>query len=574
VPALGGRVLKHQVVAGRARRRARRHLDEPAHPVLLVHHEVARLELQRVHATALAGGRQPALVARARPRRAARREVRLGEHRQPHRRPGETLAQFPGRYVRDAALRLVHDVADARAEALAAQHLGQPFGGPVPLGYQHHPPALGKPLAHVRQHAAGLAAIGARGRCVDNDSVAVLGGRFPAQLAVVIGHAEWRQRPPVHAELGGRRADDLDRLKGRAAEVDGRLAAGRGARPGCLEELLAGGDQLDRPGPDPLRVARKHHAAHRQVVEQQVHPVGEHGGERLHALHGDPVGDPPEDLRDAGVLGRQLLGAGPHRRGEQQLAAGRRPQAMLRLPSRALVGDLEDADLLDAVAEELDPQRVLLGRREHVEQPAAHGELAALGYQLDTRVADLDEPLYDVFRVGVVAHRQPHRHQVAEARHDRLQHRADRRHDGLQRAAQRDSAAPGGPARRTRGQIPDTFGVREAAQHRDPLPDGVGARRQPLVRQRLPAGERGDRLRRQERPQRGGQVLSLARGRGHREHEPARAARHPGRQRRRDQRAQRHRRDQVTLGAPGRPWRARVSGEGGAELGIFGYGGQ
>src|SRR6202035_35320 len=45
--------------------------------------------------------------------------------------------------------------------------------------------------------------------------------------------------------------------------------------------------------------------------------------------------------------------------------------------ARALVRDVDDAYLLDRVAEELDPQRVLLGRREHVEQPAADGELAA-----------------------------------------------------------------------------------------------------------------------------------------------------------------------------------------------------
>ncbi len=128
---------------------------------------------------------------------------------------------------------------------------------------------------------------------------------------------------------------------------------------------------------------------------------------------------------------------------------------------RALVGDLEDADLLDGVAEELDPQRVLLGRREHVEQPAAHRELAALGDHLDAGVADVDEPRDHVLRVGVVADGEPDGHQVAEPADDRLQHGADRRHDDLERA--RRAVSP--PAAR----------VREAAQHRDPLPDRVRA---------------------------------------------------------------------------------------------------
>jgi len=47
------------------------------------------------------------------------------------------------------------------------------------------------------------------------------------------------------------------------------------------------------------------------------------------------------------------------------------------------------------------------------------------------------------------------------------------------------------------------------------------------MRQCLPAGKGGDRSGGQERAQRRGQVLGLARGRGHREHEPARAARGP-----------------------------------------------
>ena len=229
-----------------------------------------------------------------------------------------------------------------------------------------------------------------------------------------------------------------------------------------------------------------------------------------------------------------------------------------RLPGRALVGDLEYADLLDGVAEELDPQRVLLGRREHVKQPAAHREFAALGHHLDPGVADVDEPRDHVLWVGVVPRGEPHGHQVAEPGHDRLQYRADRRHDDLQRPAKRILCG----------------WVREAAQDGDPLPDGVGTRRQPLMRQRLPSGKRGDQGRRQERAQRRGEVLGLARGRGDREHEPARPARGAGRQRGGEHRAQGRRRDEVALATPGDPEHVGLEVKCGTELGIFGYGGQ
>ena len=54
--------------------------------------------------------------------------------------------------------------------------------------------------------------------------------------------------------------------------------------PGRLQELLAGLHQVGGAGPDPLRVAGQHAAARGHVVEQQFHPVGQHRGERLHAL--------------------------------------------------------------------------------------------------------------------------------------------------------------------------------------------------------------------------------------------------------------------------------------------------
>src|ERR1700722_5918756 len=54
-------------------------------------------------------------------------------------------------------------------------------------------------------------------------------------------------------------------------------------------------------------------------------------------------------------------------------------------------GRLEVADLLDLIAPELDPQGMLVRRREHVEQTAPDGDLTATLDQIHPRIADLDQ---------------------------------------------------------------------------------------------------------------------------------------------------------------------------------------
>jgi hypothetical protein len=61
--ALARRVLDDEVLPRRAGDGALHHFDEPAHTVLLVHHEVAGLQLHRID-RALAAARQPGEVAR------------------------------------------------------------------------------------------------------------------------------------------------------------------------------------------------------------------------------------------------------------------------------------------------------------------------------------------------------------------------------------------------------------------------------------------------------------------------------------------------------------------------------
>ena len=279
----------------------------------------------------------------------------------------------------------------------------------------------------------------------------------------------------------------------------------------------------------------------RHAVEQQLQRVA-----RRRAAPGPATPCPrPGCPRPACPASRPAPGArsassrGPlaHLRGEQQLAARRRPQPV-DLVDGALVGDGEGADLLDLVAPELDPRRVLVGRREDVEDAAAHGELAALGDQVDPGVRHVGQPAGDSSRSAVAAGGQLHRLEVAEALELRLQHRR-------------------APARRPPGPAGRRLGVGQPAQHGQPAPDRVRAGREPLVRQRLPGRVDRHLVRRQQAAQRGGEVVGLAAGGGDGEHRPAGAAGSVGGRDGGDhERAQRGRRGEVEPVGVGKPARA------------------
>ena len=172
----------------------------------------------------------------------------------------------------------------------------------------------------------------------------------------------------------------------------------------------------------------------------------------------------------------------------------------------ALVGDLEEPDVLDRVAPELDPHRVLLGGREHVEDAAADGQLAAFLDQVGARVADVDQPDHDLVQVRVLAGPQPYRLKLAEAADDRLQQAADRGGDDRQRAR---------PRRRRAVRAGRAGAARRSAARTCPSA-ATGARAAASPRAGSTAALGGG----QQRVQRRGQVLGLAGGRGDGQHEP------------------------------------------------------
>ena len=129
---------------------------------------------------------------------------------------------------------------------------------------------------------------------------------------------------------------------------------------------------------------------------------------------------------------------------------------------RALRERREGADRLDLVAEELDAERLAAGRREDVDQAAAHRELAAVVDALDALVAGERELLGEAFDADLEAGRE------------------------LERL---------GPRRRRRQQLGD--GVRRRAH--EPAAGENGQRARPLadeVRRRLEPGLPADAARR------------------------------------------------------------------------------
>ena len=330
---------------------------------------------------------------------------------------------------RQPSVGLVESLVDQPGgDVVLAQHLDHPLCGAVPLVDGDHLPAGGEVGADVRDHGLDVAAVGLgrlrRPRSGDGSEVR----RRPRRV-----EAERADPPPRLALVEHLGAHLADPAQGRSAEVDRRRAAGRGGSPAGAEELLAGGDQVVRAGAHALRVEDEHVGLARQQLDEHLHLVDEHRRQRLHPLDGDALGELVGDLAQLRVVLPELGGARPDLVGQEQLAARRRPETLDRLEG-ALVGDREGPDLVDLVAEELHAERVLLGRREDVDDAAAHGELAALLDEVDAGVRRAREPAYDVLELHLVTGGQLDRREVGQPLHLWLEHRAHRGDHDLERA--------------------------------------------------------------------------------------------------------------------------------------------
>ncbi len=188
--------------------------------------------------------------------------------------------------------------------------------------------------------------------------------------------------------------------------------------------------------------------AGRQQLGQQRQAAGhQHRDERLHPLDGDArrracrASRPASGRRCPRPTGGRR-GPGPPR------SAGSRGRPGATTWSTAidgpLIGDGERADVGDLVAEELDPDRVVVGRREDVQNAAAHGDLAALLDHLHAGVGQRDQPVDQFAQVGPSP---PPSARPAPARRDPAPSAGSSTGSWPRRPpAHRPDAPPGGPA--------------------------------------------------------------------------------------------------------------------------------
>ena len=104
---------------------------------------------------------------------------------------------------------------------------------------------------------------------------------------------------------------------------------------------------------------------------------------------------------------------------------------------------------------------MFFGRREHVDDSAADGELTAPFDQVHARVGSRRQLVHQIVDGQLVPGVDAHRLQLREPGHLRLQHAAGRRYDHLERA---------------RALVAVVLGVHQPAQHGQAPANGVAAR--------------------------------------------------------------------------------------------------
>ncbi len=506
-PALGRRVLEDQVLAlgvGAAGDLAGDQLDELGDAVLLVDHVVALEKGQRVHRVAPLDGH--ALGAARRVGAGAAQQVGLGEQPELQRIEHKAAAGLRRGDLDEPLGRLALQRVDpVRGDVRVVEELGQALRRARAVGGDDQAPVVLDARGNELHHLGHVALVAARLAGVDADGV-----DLRQQLGV---GAQRGQRPPGHP-----RGLRVEQGLGQRGEVAGLQLVGGGLRL-RLAEVQRGGTAVGGRGPgrgEELGVCRFQvvgAGAHAfglhdqgdgfggQLAQQRNHGIDKQRREGFHALHRNAAGDLGQHVAGRRHVLLQLGGLGHDGGRDQQLAAGRGLDLRRRLGiERALVGDREEAHGLDLVAEEVDAHRVGVGRREDIEDAAAHRELAAVGDHVDPRIGGIRQGPDHRGEGVLVPHLQVDGFELAKPRHQGLDDGADRGDDDLQARVL---------------QL-------EAAQHGQASSDGVGARREPFVRKRLPGRELGDRIIGKVAAQPGTEVLGLAAGGRHGKHHGSR----------------------------------------------------
>ena len=294
-------------------------------------------------------------------------------------------------------------------------------------------------------------------------------------------------------ELGRRTFEQPLELEVQARESatlrPGRDPPGDGERLRDRDFLLV---QLDGAVAHAARVDEHDAVGRAQKVGKERVGRREPRQERLHAVEDLAVRDAAQLRSTKACPGEESGRRGAHRSSRRHLPTAE-DLDHLEVLHRTLVGDVERAEAVDLVAEAVDADRHVRGRREDVEDATAHRELTAVLDLVLAAVARAHEPLDEVLErdLGSLCDddRRRARGGGAEALKERLHRRDDEWRRGRQprrrarRSARRRAAGhPASPplARRVRTAASPTLGrAPPRGRRRRPRGRARGAPRRP-----------------------------------------------------------------------------------------------
>ena len=237
-------------------------------------------------------------------------------------------------------------------------------------------------------------------------------------------------------------------------------------------------------------LAQQHLGVVADDVEQRPLVLGQPRQPRLHAVEHQALGQALPLLAAPRLEADQPLGPRADLVGGQQLTA-REQQRLVEVVGRALVGHRELGEPVDLVAPQVDAHGPVGRRREHVDDRAAHGQLAAVLDHLLAPVAGGHQVADQVVAVDLQAGPDRDRGHVVDVGAEALHQRTHGRHHHVGRP----------------------LGVVQPPQHPQAPAHRLDPGAHPLERQRLPGGEQLDPVVAQEGADVVGQALGLGRRR-------------------------------------------------------------
>ena len=489
IHAIAVEILEDQKFTGLFRDLHRLQADVPPDAVFFVHHRRAGVEVLKVAQDGFRIDRR-ALSAALLPGPGAE-ELRLGDDRDPRLRECQAAEirrdrQRQGRGAGRKAFPARHHV---DSEPMPAQHVVEHLASAGRVGGDQHPSIeLGKKAVQGGERTFRPRVDSQVARLGRWEVAHVRDSRAESGVGLERLEGDGGEAVELRFELA-RLDEELRRREHRPLDVvPAILVASRDPAPGLVERSGQGGVVHDD------RVGGK-------IVEQRRRLLEEERQVELDTRRRHALTDTAVDRGSVWISFEARTEAPselPYRLRIQWHFARRQEADAVERIERALRFRIEAADGLDLLIEEIDPQRRRPAHREDIEQRAAHRELAGARDLTDAGVACIRQPLAErLERKGLSAHELESAALDVLLRRQPLHERV-RGHD--------QTSVPG---------------LRQLEERPQPLRDDVRMRREEIVRQHFPVGERKQRqaLTREEAQLRR-QPIELPGGIGHDDIQP------------------------------------------------------